>query len=48
MDEVVTYEVGVNYYISKQEAKLLLNYSRFQYQDAHPNNEVIFGAQTWF
>jgi hypothetical protein len=48
IDEVVTYEVGLNYYISKQEAKLLLNYSRFQYQDAHPNNEVIFGAQTWF
>jgi hypothetical protein len=48
MDEVVTYEVGVNYYISKQEAKLLLNYSRFQYQDAHPNNEVIAGAQVWF
>lgn len=44
-DEVVHVEGGLTYYIQKQEAKLLLNYGRFQYDDAKPNNEVILAAQ---
>jgi hypothetical protein len=31
--------------VSKNEAKLQLNYYRQQYQDRKPNNEVILAAQ---
>jgi hypothetical protein len=47
-DERVQVDVGLNYYLLKQEAKLQLNYSRFEYDDETPNNEVIFAAQVGF
>ena len=47
-DEVVRVDLGVNYLIKKHEAKVLLDYSRFEYDDKHPNNQVIAGAQVAF
>jgi hypothetical protein len=47
-DEFFHVDVGLNYYIQKQEAKLQLNYYRFEYDDRTPNNEVIFAAQVGF
>lgn len=47
-DERVHVDVGLNYFIQKNEAKLQLNYSRFEYDDATPNNEVILAAQVGF
>ncbi len=47
-DEVVRVDVGVNYYLRKHEAKLLLNYSRFAYDDKKPNNQIIGAAQVAF
>ena len=41
-------DVGLNYYLQKQEAKVLLNYSRFEYDDEAPVNEVILAAQAGF
>ena len=47
-DERVHVDVGLNYYLLKHEAKLQLNYSRFEYDDETPNNEVILAAQVVF
>jgi hypothetical protein len=47
-DEVWHYDFGLNYYISKNEAKLQLNYYRQQYQDKKANNEVILAAQVMY
>lgn len=47
-DEVWHIEGGVTYYIQKQEAKLVLNYARFEYDDKTANNEVIAAAQVSF
>jgi hypothetical protein len=47
-DERVHVDVGLNYYLQKHEAKLQLNYSRFEYDDETPNNEVILAAQVSF
>jgi hypothetical protein len=48
LDELWHLDLGVNYYISKQEAKVLLDYSHFGYDDATPDNEVLFAAQLSF
>ena len=45
LDELWHLDVGINYYIAEQEAKVLLNYSHFGYEDETPDNEVIFSAQ---
>ena len=47
-DEVVRVDLGVNYYLRKNEAKLLLNYSRFAYDDKKRNNQIIGAAQVAF
>jgi hypothetical protein len=44
-DESWQYSGGLNYYLQKHEAKLQLNYTRYQYDDATANNEVIFAVQ---
>ncbi len=47
-DEVWHFDVGVNYYFRKHEAKLQLVYSRFQYDDRAAIDEVLLGAQVSF
>jgi hypothetical protein len=47
-DELFHVDVGLNYFIQKHEAKLQLNYSRFEYDDRTPNNEVLLAAQVGF
>jgi hypothetical protein len=47
-DELFHVDLGVNYYLQKNEAKLLINYLRYEYQDRKPNNEVVLGAQVAF
>jgi Phosphate-selective porin O and P len=47
-DEVWQLDVGLNYYLRKQEAKLQLNYSRFQFDEKTANNEGVLAAQVAF
>ncbi len=47
-DEVWHFDAGLNYYLRKNEAKLQLSYSRFQYGTKTANNEVILAAQIHF
>lgn len=47
-DEVVHYEAGLNYYIQKQEAKLQLSYSFYDFEDTASRGEAIFAAQVSF
>jgi hypothetical protein len=47
-DEVVHYELGLNYYIQKQEAKLQLSYSLYDFEDTNTRGEAIFAAQVSF
>ena len=47
-DEVWHVEGGLTYYIQKQEAKLLINYGHFAYDDKKANNEVTAAAQLSF
>jgi len=44
-DEVVHYDVGVNYYLSGHEMKLQGSYQRQQFDDKTANNQVIVAAQ---
>jgi hypothetical protein len=44
-DEVWHIEGGLTYYIQKQEAKVILDYARFEFDDKTANNEVIAAAQ---
>ncbi|HKU38222.1 MAG TPA: porin, partial [Polyangiales bacterium] len=44
-DELFNVDVGLTYYLRKQEAKVLLNYYRFEYEDKTPNNQIILSAQ---
>ncbi len=44
-DELWEFNVGLNYYISGHDAKLQLSYSRFQFDDLTPRNEIILAAQ---
>lgn len=44
-DRFWQYDLGLNYYWLKHEAKFQLNYSRFQYQDHPSNNQVILATQ---
>jgi hypothetical protein len=34
--------------LRKHEAKFLLNYSRYEYDERTPNNQVILGGQVAF
>jgi hypothetical protein len=47
-DEVWQIDAGLNYYVRKNEAKLQLSYSRFQYDTRAANNEVILAGQVSF
>jgi hypothetical protein len=47
-DELVRIDTGVNWYLRKNEVKLQLNYSRFQYQDRDANDQVILASQVAF
>ncbi|MBN1654081.1 MAG: hypothetical protein JXA30_09915 [Deltaproteobacteria bacterium] len=47
-DEVWHFDAGVNWYIRGHEAKLQLNYYRFQFEDKTANNEVLLAAQVAF
>jgi hypothetical protein len=47
-DELVQVDVGLNYLLRKHEAKFQLNYSRFEYDERTPNNEVLLAAQVAF
>jgi hypothetical protein len=47
-DELFHYEAVANYLIAKHEAKLQLSYSRFQYDQRKPTNDIIFAAQVAF
>ncbi|MDI7266376.1 MAG: porin [Myxococcota bacterium] len=44
-DESWEFNVGLNYYIRRHDAKLQLSYSRFQFDDLTPRNEIILAAQ---
>jgi len=44
-DEVVHYDVGVNYYLRGHEMKLQGSYQRQQFDDKTANNQVIVAAQ---
>jgi hypothetical protein len=47
-DEVWHFDVGLNYLLGKHAAKLQLDYSRFQFDDATANNELILAVQVSF
>jgi len=47
-DELLHIDFGLTYYVRKQEAKLLLNYYRFEYDDVEAENQIIFAAQVGF
>ena len=47
-DELFHVDLGLNYYLQKNEAKVLINYLRYQYQDRKPNNELVLAAQVAF
>ncbi len=47
-DELFHVDVGLNYFIQKHEAKLQLNYYRFEYDDRTPRDEVLLAAQVGF
>jgi len=47
-DELFHVDVGINYFIQKHEAKLQLNYYRFEYDDDTPRDEVLLAAQVGF
>lgn len=47
-DELWQYDVGINYYIRQNEAKLQVGYSRMQYENKKANNEIILVAQVAF
>jgi len=47
-DEVWHVDAGLNYYVRKNEAKLQLAYSRFQYDNRTTQDEVILAAQAGF
>jgi hypothetical protein len=47
-DERMDYELGVNWYLQKHEAKLQASFSRFQFDDLKPTDQVIVGAQASF
>lgn len=47
-DEVWQFDAGLNYYVRKNEAKLQLVYSRFQYDTRAANDEVILAGQVSF
>lgn len=44
-DELWHYEVGLNGFILKDEAKVQASYSRFQFDDKKASNEVLFAVQ---
>ena len=47
-DELWQLDLGLNYYFRQQEAKAQLAYSRFQFGDRTPTDEVILAAQLSF
>jgi len=47
-DEVRHYEAGLNYYIAKQEARLMSSWSIFDFHETQTRHEVILGAQVSF
>ncbi len=44
-DEVLEFGAGANYYLKGQQARMSFSYTRFQYDEADPVDEVILGAQ---
>jgi hypothetical protein len=47
-DELWHYEGGLTYFFAKNEAKVLLNYGYYNYQDAKDVNELIAAVQLWY
>jgi len=47
-DEVTTYELGLNYYLLSDNAKLQLAWSRFHYESEPDRGELIVAAQAAF
>lgn len=47
-DEVWHFDVGLNYYLRKQEAKLQLNYSRLQFDQKTASHGIVLAAQVSF
>lgn len=47
-DEVWHVDAGLNYYLRKNEAKVQLAYSRFQFDTRSANNEIILAGQVSF
>ena len=44
-DELVHYDIGVNYYVRSHEMKLQASYQRQQFDEKSANNQVILAAQ---
>lgn len=47
-DELWHFDAGLNWYVHKNEVKLQLDYSRFQFEDKVAKDEIIFVAQVAF
>ncbi len=48
IDEVVTYELGVNYYLRGNDAKLQAAWSKYSFKDTVDRGEFILAAQAAF
>jgi hypothetical protein len=44
-DELWQIDAGLNWYISKNDVKLQVSYSRYQYDTRTPNNQLLVAAQ---
>ncbi len=42
------FDGGLNYYLRKNEAKLQVSYSRYEFETGPGKNEVILAGQVWF
>ncbi len=42
------FDGGLNYYLRKNEAKLQISYSRYEFETGPGKNEVIVAGQVWF
>jgi hypothetical protein len=44
-DELWQIDAGLNWFLRGHEAKLQVSYSRFQYDERTPSNQVLVAAQ---
>jgi len=47
-DELLHYDVGLNYYLKSHEMKLQASYQRQQFDQKAANNQVIVAAQVFY